>query len=67
VRRWLKEGGDGLYRATPTYWEEKPEALISIRVQYLPDGLRNAKEQLGPGWKLLTLKSKILDTELLAF
>eukprot|EP00955_Chlamydomonas_euryale_P047780 353794-Chlamydomonas_euryale.AAC.3 len=62
---WLREGPDGLYRAVPTYWEERPEALISIRTQYLADGPRNAKVALGAGWKLLTLKSKILDTELM--
>lgn len=59
--RWLKEGPDGLYRAEPTFWEENPDALIPIRSQFFAEGARNAKE-LGAGWKLLTLKSKILDT-----
>ncbi|GBF87753.1 jumonji domain-containing protein [Raphidocelis subcapitata] len=56
--RWLKESSDGLFRPSAETWEEKAEALVSVRTQWVtpPDG--------GPGgWRLLTLRSRILDTE----
>ena len=75
VLRWMREGSDGLYRPAPTYWEERADALVAVRTQFLPDGtLRSALPSQAPepvtlsstpeaGWKLLTLKSKLLDTE----
>ncbi|GAX79223.1 hypothetical protein CEUSTIGMA_g6663.t1 [Chlamydomonas eustigma] len=74
VLRWLQESSDGLYRPVPTYWEEPPEALVPVRTQYLPDGKlgtasasagKAASSSSGPAWKLLTLKSRLLDTELI--
>ena len=73
VLRWMREGSDGLYRPAPTYWEERADALVAVRTQFLPDGtLRSSALPSEPatlsstpeaGWKLLTLKSKLLDTE----
>lgn len=79
VLRWLKEDPDGLYRPVPTYWEERPDSLVTVRTQFLPEGLRKSaatraaeaagqtgqKHHLGAGWKLLTLRSRILDTEII--
>lgn len=88
--RVLKQGTDGLYRPSHKTWEEDEGALIKVRTQFMPDGLRkrtatpqsgpggkaasaggstgNPSEQqaasLGAGWKLLTLRSRILDTQL---
>mmetsp|Transcript_18452 Transcript_18452/g.39647 ORF Transcript_18452/g.39647 Transcript_18452/m.39647 type:complete len:650 (+) Transcript_18452:443-2392(+) len=64
VLRWLKEGKDGIFRPTPTYWEEQPGSLISVRTQCMEEKGRARSSSPG-GWKLLTLKSRILDTELL--
>lgn len=102
VLRWLREGSDGLYRPADTYWEERPDALISVRTLCVPgdpppppppegqqqrgggggwastpssssleEGGETRRRPGGgggggeAGWKLLTLKSKILDTELM--
>lgn len=60
--RWLSEGEDGLFRPTKQVWEEKEGALVDIRTQRM-DG--KAPGPPGrPVFKLLTLRSRILDTDL---
>jgi hypothetical protein len=60
VLRWLKESGpDGLFRPTDEAWEEKARALVDVRTQWVAgEGGRRG------GWRLLTLRSRILDTRL---
>lgn len=57
--RWLKEGPDGLFRPSDETWEEKADALVDVRTQWV----RPAAGGHG-GWRLLTLRSRVLDTEL---
>jgi len=57
--RWLKESADGLFRPTAETWEEKADALVDVRTQWVA----GAGGEEG-GWKLLTLRSRILETEL---
>jgi hypothetical protein len=57
--RELQEGDDGLFRPGPDTWEERPEALVGVRTQWVPR--RGAR---AGGWRLLTLRSRILETEL---
>ncbi len=61
-RRWLKECKDGLYRPAPMYFEEQPGSLVAVRTQFLGG---KAAPGGGDAYKLLTLRSRILDTELL--
>lgn len=58
VLRWLREGKDGLYRPSQTIWEEKTGALLSVRTQWV-----EGSGSKGGGYKLLTLKSRLLGTE----
>lgn len=93
--RWLREcSSDHLYRPVDHYWEEDPNALISVRTQLLDQGgkvlvgpgaafspriapipagstvssssLAMSEDGFRPGWKLLTLKSKIVATTFVA-
>jgi hypothetical protein len=57
--QWLAEGRDGLYRPTAGVYQEKVGALIGVRTQLLPT--RGRREG---GYKLLTPRDRILDTEL---
>ncbi|KAI8471646.1 MAG: JmjC domain, hydroxylase-domain-containing protein [Monoraphidium minutum] len=58
--RWLAESaGDGLFRAAPEAWEERAEALVDVRTQWVP-----AHGGRAAGWRLLTLRSRILETDL---
>jgi hypothetical protein len=58
--RWLKESEDGMFRPVPVYWEERPDALVSVRTQLMTKpGSRGL-----PTFKLLTLRARILDTDL---
>jgi succinyl-CoA synthetase beta subunit len=57
--RWLKEGKDGLFRPSSDTWEEVPGALVGVRTQWVAGGRGKAG-----GYRLLTLRSRILDTEL---
>jgi len=59
VMRWLKEGKDGLFRPSSDTWEEVPGALVGVRTQWVA----GARGKTG-GYRLLTLRSRILDTEL---
>jgi hypothetical protein len=56
-------GSDGLFRldrgSETDVWEEKAGALVPVRTQWLPP--RGSRPG---GFKLLTLRSRILDTEL---
>ncbi|KAJ9514690.1 hypothetical protein QJQ45_028432 [Haematococcus lacustris] len=68
VLRWLRESEDGLFRPVPTYWEEAPHALVPVRTQLvtpakLGPGGRVTRASV-PAFKLLTLRSRILDTDL---
>ena len=54
----LKQGRDGLYRPCSDVFEERSSSLIAIRTQLVDPTSRK------PGFKLLTLKSRILGTEL---
>ena len=57
--RWLEEESDGLFRMAPGVYEEKKAALMKVRTQWIPrQGGRDG------GYKLLTLRSRILSTEL---
>lgn len=58
VLQTLKQGRDGLYRPCSDVFEERSSSLISIRTQLVDPASRK------PGFKLLTLKSRILGTEL---
>jgi hypothetical protein len=60
VMRWLKEGKDGLFRASTDTWEEPASCLLGVRTQWVP----GKSGKLG-GYRLLTLRSRILDTQLL--
>lgn len=56
---WLAEGKDGLYRPTAAIYQEKLGALIPVETEWRPNrGRREA------GYKLLTPRSLILDTQL---
>jgi hypothetical protein len=57
--RWLEEDSDGLFRLAPGVYEEKKAALVKVRTQWIP---RQAGRE--GGYKLLTLRSRILNTEL---
>lgn len=57
--RWLKESADGLFRPSQETWEEKADALVDVRTQWVRGGAGRAG-----GWRLLTLRSRILDTQL---
>jgi len=59
VLQWLREGRDGLFRPSADEFEEEASTLVPIRTQLLNPGANKA-----PGFKLLTLRSRILDTEL---
>ena len=54
----LREGRDGLYRPSSDVSEEQRSSLVPIRTQVLDPGARK------PGFKLLTLRSRIMGTEL---
>ena len=56
--QFLREGRDGLYRPSSEVTEELRSSLVPIRTQVLDPGTRK------PGFKLLTLRSRILGTEL---
>jgi hypothetical protein len=56
--QYLREGRDGLYRPSSEVTEELRSSLVPIRTQILDPGARK------PGFKLLTLRSRILGTEL---
>lgn len=58
VLQTLKVGRDGLYRPCSDIFEERSSSLIAIRTQLVDPTSRK------PGFKLLTLKSRILGTEL---
>lgn len=60
VMRWLKEGKDGLFRASTDTWEEPASTLVGVRTQWVAG--RHGKPG---GYRLLTLRSRILDTQLL--
>ena len=51
----LKLGKDGLYRPSSNVLEERRSSLVAIRTQLVDPGCRK------PGFKLLTLTSRILD------
>lgn len=57
--RWLREGRDGLFRPSHDEFEEPESALVPIRTQLMDPGPHKP-----PGYKLLTLRSRILNTEL---
>lgn len=57
--RWLKEGRDGLFRPSTETWEEVPGALVSVRTQWVA-----GKDGTAGGYRLLTLRSRIMETEL---
>jgi hypothetical protein len=59
VMRWLKEGRDGLFRPSSDTWEEAAGALVGVRTQWVP-----GSNGTPGGYRLLTLRSRILDTEL---
>jgi hypothetical protein len=56
--QYLREGRDGLFRPSSDVREELRSSLIPIRTQVLDPGMRK------PGFKLLTLRSRILGTQL---
>lgn len=58
--RWLKEGRDGLFRPSQDTWEEPASTLVGVRTQWVAGG-----GGAGGGYRLLTLRSRILDTQLL--
>lgn len=60
VMRALREGRDGLFRPCTDEWEEVPSALVGVRTQWVPP--RDGRQG---GYKLLTLRSRILDTDLI--
>lgn len=58
--RWLRECKDGLFR--PDYkstWKESADALVKVRTQWVA-----GKSRQPGGYKLLTLRKRILDTEI---
>jgi hypothetical protein len=57
--RWLREDKDGLFRPSNEVWEEASAALVPVRTQWMP-----ASGGSPGGWRLLTLRSRILETEL---
>lgn len=59
IVQWLKESRDGLFRLTTSVWEEDKNALLRIRTQWI----QQSADKSG-GYKLLTLRSRILETEL---
>ena len=60
--RWLREDPDGLFRPVSTFWEERPSTLVNVRTQFMPNGpLSHPGGEAG--WKLLTLRSKLLDID----
>lgn len=60
VMRWLKESKDGLFRPSQDTWEEPASALVGVRTQWVPGA--NGKQG---GYRLLTLRNRILETQLL--
>lgn len=56
--QYLREGRDGLYRPCSSTTEEARSSLVPIRTQLVDPSTRK------PGFKLLTLRSRILNTEL---
>ncbi|GBF97022.1 hypothetical protein Rsub_09495 [Raphidocelis subcapitata] len=61
VLRGLEEGPDGLFRPGPEYWEERADSLVDVRTQWV--GARGGRPG---GWRLRTLATRILETELTA-
>lgn len=57
--RWLEEGKDGLYRPSDGLYLEDERALIDVRTQWM-----KGRGRRPGGHKLLTMRSRILDTEL---
>jgi hypothetical protein len=60
VLQRLDEGKDGVWRSSGEVYEERADALVAVRCQFIAA----AQSGKAPGFKLLTLRSKILDTEL---
>lgn len=58
--QWLKEGSDGLFRLTDSVWSEDGSSLLKVRTQWVD---RNGT--VPGGYKLLTLRCRILDTVLI--
>ena len=56
---WLKEGKDGLFRPSKEVWQEREDSLVKVRSQFIRGGRHGSN-----GYKLLTLRSRILATEL---
>mmetsp|Transcript_19607 Transcript_19607/g.54505 ORF Transcript_19607/g.54505 Transcript_19607/m.54505 type:complete len:625 (-) Transcript_19607:134-2008(-) len=56
---WLKECSDGLFRPSNTVWQERADSLVKVRSQFIRGGRHGSN-----GYKLLTLRSRILSTEL---
>lgn len=57
--RWLEEGRDGLYRPSSGLYSEDERALSDVRTQWM-----KARGRRPGGYKLLTMRSRILDVEL---
>ena len=57
--RGLEECGDGLFRPGPEVWEERADSLVDVRTQWV-----GARAGRAGGWRLRTLASRILETEL---
>ena len=66
--RWLREGKDGVFRPAKETWQERADALVDVRTQWVgakASAGGSGNGNISGGWKLLTLRSRILDTELL--
>lgn len=57
--RWLEEGSDGLYRPSNGLYSEDEQALIDVRTQWM-----KGRGRRPGGYKLLTMRSRILNIEL---
>ena len=57
--RWLEEGKDGLFRPSGNLYLEDERALIDVRTQWM-----KGRGRRPGGFKLLTMRSRILDVEL---
>ncbi|CAD7698279.1 unnamed protein product [Ostreobium quekettii] len=58
--QWLQEGKDGLFRPqTHSRWDERADALVAVRTQWV-----TGRPRCPGGYKLLTLRKRILDTEI---
>lgn len=57
--RWLRECKDGLFRPDKSTWKESADALVKVRTQWV-----EGKPKQPGGYKLLTLRKRILDTEI---